>query len=75
MHTGLKHFLRINKLFFSHQFRFCNGYSTNHALTTSLTAIIRKALDEDKFVCGIFMDLQKALHLRPFFSQNLTTVV
>ena len=33
MHTRLTIFLRINKLFFSHQFGFRNGYSTNHALT------------------------------------------
>ena len=48
-----------NKLLFSHQFGFRNGYSTNHALT-SLTEMIRKALDEDKFACGVFIDLQKA---------------
>ena len=59
MHTRLSNFLRINKLFFSHQFGFRNGYSTNHALT-SLTEMIRKALDKDKFACGVFIDLQKA---------------
>ena len=59
MHTRLTNFLRINKLFFSHQFGFHNGYSTNHSLT-SLTEMIRKALDEDKFACGAFIDLQKA---------------
>ena len=59
MHTRLTNFLRINKLFFSHQFGLRNGYSTNHALT-SLTGMIRKALDEDKFACGVFIDLQKA---------------
>ena len=57
-HTFNK-FSPINKLFFSHQFGFCNGYSTNLALT-SLPEIIRKALDEDKFACGVFTDLQKA---------------
>ena len=31
----------------------------NHAVI-SLTEMIRKALDEDKFVCGVFIDLQKA---------------
>ena len=51
MHSRLAIFLQINKLLFSHQFGFCNGYSTNHALT-SLTEMIRKALDEDKFACG-----------------------
>ena len=59
MHTRLTNFLRISKLFFSHQFSFHNGYSTNHALT-SLTEMIRKALDEDKLACGVFNDLQKA---------------
>ena len=59
MHTRLTNFLHVNKLFFSHQFGFRNGYSTNHALT-SLTEMIRKALDENKFVCGVFIDLQKA---------------
>ena len=59
MHTSLTNFLQVNKLFFFHQFGFCNGYSTNHALS-SLTEMIREALDEDKFTCGIFIDLQKA---------------
>ena len=59
MHTCLTNFRQVNKLFFSHQFCFCNGYSANHVLT-SLTEMIRKALDEDKFACGVFIDLQKA---------------
>ena len=58
MHTCLTNFLRINKLFFS-QFGFRNGYSTNHALT-NLTEMIRKALDEGKLACRVFIDLQKA---------------
>ena len=63
MHIRLKNFLRMNKLFFSHQSGFRNGYSTNHALT-SLTEMIRKAIDEDKFACGVFIDLQKAYDVR-----------
>ena len=59
MHTRLTDFLRISKLLLSHQFGFHDGYSTNHALT-SLIEIIRKALDEDKFACGVFINLQKA---------------
>ena len=58
MHTRLRNFLQINKLLFSHQFGFRNGYSTNHTLT-SLTEMIRKALDEVKFAWGVFIDLQK----------------
>ena len=56
MHTRLTNFLQVNKLFFSHQFGFRNGYSTNQALN-SLTEMIRKALDEDKFACGDIIDL------------------
>ena len=55
MHTYLRNFLVINKLFFSHRFSSCDGYSTNH----SLTEMIKKALDGDKFACGVFIDLQK----------------
>ena len=62
MHTRLKNLLRINKRFFSHQFSFRNGYSTNHALT-SLTEKIRKALDEDKLAYGVLIDLQKAFEI------------
>ena len=47
------------KLLSCHQFGFRNGHSVNHALT-SLTELIRKALDEDKFACGVVIDLQKA---------------
>ena len=47
------------KLLLCHQFGFRGGYSVNHALT-SLTELIRKALDEDKFACGVLIDLQKA---------------
>ena len=60
MHIRLVNFLKKNKLLFCHQFSFPNGYSVNHALT-SLTELI-KALDEDKFACGVFIDLQKAFH-------------
>ena len=59
MHICLVNFLKKNKLLFCHQFGSRNGYSVNHALT-SLTELIRKALDEDKFVCGVLIDLQKA---------------
>ena len=60
MHIRLVNFFRKNKLLFCYQFSFWNGYSVKHALT-SLTELIRKALDEDKFaLCGVFIDLQKA---------------
>ena len=62
MHTRLTNFLQINKLLFSHQFGFRNGYSTNHALT-SLTEMIRKALYEDKFACGFSLIFKRPLTL------------
>ena len=60
MHSHLAIFLQINKLLFSHQFGFRNGYSTNHALT-SLTEMIRKALYEDKFACGFSLIFKRPL--------------
>ena len=59
MHIRLVNFHRNNKLLFCHKFGFRNGYSVNHALN-SLTELIRKALDEEKPACGVFIDLQKA---------------
>ena len=41
------------------QFGFRSKHSTVHALV-SITESIRSALDYSKFVCGIFVDLQKA---------------
>ena len=60
MHIHLVKCLGKNKLLFCYQFGFRNGYSVNHALT-NLTELIRKALNEDKFACGVFIDLQKPL--------------
>ena len=59
MHICLVKFLRKNKLLFCYQFGFQNGFFVNHALT-SLTKLKRKALDEDKFACGLFIDLKIA---------------
>ena len=41
------------------QFSFCEKYSTIHALL-SLTESIKLSIDNGKFGCGIFLDLQKA---------------
>ena len=41
------------------QFGFRSKHSTTHALI-DITETIRKALDSEKFACGIFVDLQKA---------------
>ena len=58
-YTRILKFFNNNKLFYPLQFGFRQNYSATHALT-SLTETIRKYLDEGKFACGIFVDVQKA---------------
>ena len=53
-------FLEKYKCIFNRQFGFRQKHSTNHALI-EITENVRKALDEGKFACGIFIDLQKAI--------------
>ena len=55
----LSKFLGDNKCLFSRQFGFRNKHSTNHALI-DLTETIRKALDDNEFSCGLFLDFKKA---------------
>ena len=46
-------------MIYSKQFGFRGNLSTNHAII-SLTEHIRKLLDKGEFVCGVFVDLEKA---------------
>ena len=62
MYTRIVKFFNNNNLFYLLQFGFRQNYSTMHALI-SLTETIRKYLDEGKFGCGIFVDLQKAFDI------------
>ena len=55
----LSKFLEENNYLFSKQFGFRNKHSTTHALI-DLTETIRKALDDNEFTCGVFLDLKKA---------------
>ena len=59
IHNRLSRFLEENKCLFSKQFGFRSKHSTTHTLI-DLTETIRKALDDDEFACGVFLDLQKA---------------
>ena len=59
MYSRLYAFLTKYKLLFKMQFGFTNNHSTSHALI-SLIDLIKKYLDNDHFVCGVFIDLQKA---------------
>jgi len=59
MHCRLYDFLDKSRLIYELQFGFRQKYSTSYALL-NLTENIRQALDDRKFACGIFVDLQKA---------------
>ena len=52
-------FLAIYKLLFIKQIGFRNNHSTSHTLI-SLTDLIKKYLDKDYFVFGVFIDRKNA---------------
>ena len=52
-------FLEDQKCIYNLQFGFRKKHSTNHALI-EITEKIRKSIDNKKYACGIFIDLQKA---------------
>ena len=59
MHKRLYSFLKDHKIIYPLQFGFQENHSIDHALI-SMTEEIRSTLDNKKFGCGIFIDLQKA---------------
>ena len=59
MYSRLYKFLATYNCIYELQFGFRANHSTNHALI-SLTEDIRNALDNNNYVGGIFIDLQKA---------------
>ena len=59
MHKRVYGYLEEQGLIYEHQFGFRKHHSTSHALI-DLTEDIRHALDNNKFSCGVFIDLQKA---------------
>ena len=59
MHSRLcKFFNKTNRLY-AKQFSFRNIHSTNHAIIR-ITEEISRALDNDIFACGVFLDFKKA---------------
>ena len=52
-------FLNVNKLINTNQFGFRSNHSTNHALV-NITERIKSLVDTGQYVCGIFIDLEKA---------------
>ena len=59
MYSRLSKFVDKFDCLYKRQFGFRNAHSTNHALI-SITEEIRKALDNNEFSCGVFLDSQKA---------------
>ena len=59
MYSRVYNFLSRNNCIYKFQFGFRNKYSTTHTLV-NLTEDIRKALDQNLFSIGVFIDLQKA---------------
>ena len=59
MYRRLFRFLEVHNVLYSLQFGFQENHSIDHALM-SLTEAIRNTLDNKRFGCGIFIDLQKA---------------
>ena len=59
MFTRVYKFIEKYNCIYELQFGFRQKHSTNQALI-NITETIRSALDNNKFACGIFVDLQKA---------------
>ena len=59
MATRINTFLDLYSIIYPMQFGFRTGSSTTHALV-SIVENIRTTLDNNKFGCGIFIDLKKA---------------
>ena len=59
VHERIYKFLEDYQCIYSLQFGFREKHSINHALI-DITETIRQALDNKKFACGVFVDLQKA---------------
>ena len=59
MYERLYKFLEKHEILYTLQFGFRASHSINHALV-SLTEAIKNSIDNRKFGCGIFIDLQMA---------------
>ena len=59
VYKRLYSFVTCNKIIYPLQFGFQENHSIHHALI-SMTEIIRRSLDNKKYGCGVFIDLQKA---------------
>ena len=53
-------FLNKQKILYLKQFGFTKNFSTAHAII-NLVDSIENAFDQNRFACGVFIDLKKAL--------------
>ena len=59
MHRRLYNFVDLCNILYPNQFGFHEEHSTNHALI-SMTETIKSTIDNGRYGCGVFIDLQKA---------------
>ena len=59
MYSRIYFYLTKHNLIFNKQFGFRSNYSTNHALL-SITERIKELIDSSNYVCGVFVDVEKA---------------
>ena len=59
MHNRLMKFLTEQKILYLKQFDFRKNFSTAHAIINLIDSI-ENAFDQNKFACGVFIDLKKA---------------
>ena len=59
MHKRLYNFLDLCNILYPNQFGFREKHLTNHALI-SITETIKSTIDNGRYGCGVFIDLQKA---------------
>ena len=57
MHQQLHKVLELCDVLHSLQFRFREKHSTNHTLI-SMTEAIKSTIDNNRFRCGVFIDLK-----------------
>ena len=62
MDSRLIEFLEGKQILYYRQFGFRKDFSTNHAILTLLESI-QKVLDDGRFTCGIFIDLEKVFDI------------
>ena len=59
MYSQFKSFFNKHDIFYQKQYDFWDHYSTEHTILDIVNKI-QENLDKGKFLCGVFIDLQKA---------------